>query len=94
MGREWGRKEERERVKERKGGVKGNTFSRKILSTMYSTYMITYLGHVKHKAGNTNHQLSGSLSFFQRENELPQVGFEPTQLYSLDWWSHHVTVHS
>ena len=49
-----GGKGERERVKERKGGVKGNTFSRKILSTMYSTYMITYLGHVKHKARQHN----------------------------------------
>ena len=34
-----GGKEERERVKERKGGMEGNTFLR-ILSTMYSTYIV------------------------------------------------------
>ena len=38
-GRSGGGKEERERVKERKGGMEGNTFLR-ILSTMYSTYIV------------------------------------------------------
>ena len=60
-----GGKGERERVKERKGGMEGNTFLR-ILSTMYITYMITYLGHVKHKAGNTTPQTERLSLFFSK----------------------------
>ena len=50
-------------------------------------HMLTYLGHIKHKArqhSNTNRD--GPLSL---KSELPQVGFEPTSLYSLDQCSVH-----
>ena len=61
-GNRGGKGEREERVKERKGGVKGNTFSRKILSTMY---MIRYIGHIKHKATPLTERLT--LSFSKRK---------------------------
>ena len=46
--------------------------------------MINYLRHIKRGKVTKQHQMIWLTFFSFQKSELPQVGFEPTSMYSLD----------